>query len=245
MKTSRTFVLLSCALLAAVFTLRAERDDDTPDAPDNPGAEVLFVNAVADKGLAFFVIDGQDANPSGFPSGRATGWVFFEAGRHEFQLEHQPLGTVDLGGEFAAGQHVALILHNENVSQEDRGRPPRPSVGVLRLACDDFASDLPGKKQRRLVVINATAAETVSLRMGSGGEREFARLKPESVDLPVESGFVEVRLADAEKEAEPLLTLNLEGDGVRFLVLRDAEDGDTAHNLFLLSVGGEDEPGDM
>lgn len=238
--------LIFCALLPVLGGL-ARAQDSEESAP----ASLLFVNAVHHPGFCFLVLDEHDANPAGYPGGVATGWVSFPAGTLQAQVEHQPLGVVDLELELKPREHLALIAHNLTVSQEDRGRPPRPTIGVLRLPCVYENPQEGGKKKSRnrsLTLVNVSSQERIELDLD--GKTEAAeRLQPRRVQVEAPTGFIPVTLRQPSASAaddptaetaapEPLLTLNTEDEAMRYLVFFDDEDGGVRALSFELRPNG-------
>ena len=215
--TAALLMLLLVPLSPAKPPAKAKKEKEK----DEPPASLLFVNAVGDMGLAFFVIDGADSNPAGFQFGRATGWVQFPAGKRGLLVEHQPLGTVDLTRELRPASRQAFIAHNLIESQADRGRPPRPTIGVLTLPCERSGKKLPAGR-RLVVVVNATLQDSLTLSVG-GEKAAVERLKPLELQVASGTGFAPVETDPAE--GEPLTTLNLEEPVVTYVIVHETPMG--------------------
>lgn len=217
------------ALLLLPLAPALAKDKKASAAPEEaaPPASLLFVNAVGDKGLAFLVIGGADANPAGFAAGAVTGWVQFPAGELDLVVEHQPLGQVDLRRELAPGSHQAFIAHFRSESQADRGRPPRPTIGVLALPCARAGKKI-APDQRLLVLVNVTQEERLALDLG-GEKAALPRLQPVEMTVDSGTGFVPVTPVAAEgvdpATVEALTTLNLEEPAVTYVVVHETAAG--------------------
>jgi hypothetical protein len=227
-----------CCFLLPGGVLRGKEDGEKEAKP----ASILFANAVADEGLAFLVLDGVDANPAGFAGGVATGWVQFPAGDRKIEVEHQPLGKVTVKEELKEGSRQAIIAYKTLEDQSEKGRPPRPTIGVLTLDCGQEGEALERGK-RRVVVVNATMRDEVTVEIG-GEVVALKRLKAKEVTAVMGGGFVLVRLRDEKKEEvssggvsgeadeEPLATLNVEEPVVSYAVLHDTKEGGVGVVLF-------------
>lgn len=233
------FLSLSVLAWAAVCPVSAKEKAKAKVEEEEPPATLLFVNAVGDKGLGFFLIDGMDANPSGFQTGRATGWVQFPSGEREIEVEHQPLGKWVSKKELEPGSRQAYIAYHVLEDQSARGRPPRPTIGVYVLSCGGVNGKKIPTDKRRLVVLNTTMRDTVELEVG--GEKVTAkRLKPVSVTADMGGGFIAVNPVAAEsldevaktdgqaekEEAKTLATLNVEEPVVTYLIVHETVEGE-------------------
>jgi len=224
------------------------KDGEKKKKLEEEPASILFANAVMDPGLAFLVLDGVDANAAGFGAGVVTGWVQFPAGDRKIEVEHQPLGKVVLKKALEAGSRQAFVAYRVMEDQSERGRPPRPTIGVVTLACDEKGGVAAGK--RRVVLVNATAREEVVLDVG--GERAtLKRLKPETVTTETGGGFIVVRVMEgeaseakgvdassAEIEEAALVTLNVEEPVVSYVVVHETIEGGLGAVIFAGLAGG-------
>ncbi len=221
MKSLPAFTLKRGQLTALLSALCVLLLSPAAPAKDKPPASILFVNAVGDPGFCFLVIGGADANPSGYAAGTVTGWVQFPSGKLDILVEHQPLGTVDLTRELKPGSRQAFIAHNLIESQADRGRPPRPTIGVLALPCERAGKKIKAHK-RLVVIVNATLQDSLALNVG-GEKAAAARLKPLELQVDSGTGFVPV---EADPSAgDPLTTLNLEEPVVTYVVVHETAEG--------------------
>lgn len=239
------------ALLLAVSPLQAaEKKKAEKDEPPPPPAHLLFVNAAEDRGLAFLVLDGQDVQRRGYGNGQATGWLGVAAGAHQVQVEHQPLGIVDKEADLAPGSHHALIAHGHFQPQPKTRRPPRPTIGVLWLACDTAkdGAKKTGDGRVPLVVVNATSLPEVHL-MAGGLRLKARRLEAVRARVPVEGSFLGLTLADApakagaaedEPQAPPALaSINIEEKAVFYVVLHEKTPGEVGAITFSLAAPAE------
>ena len=198
---------------------------------------VLFVNAVGEKGRAFLVINGEDANPAGFGEGAVTGWVHFPEGAVKLEAEHQPWGKVELPLKLEAGDLKAILLHPELAEPNRPGRPERLAAGVLLVDCKAEAAkgNQVDGGERRVVAINATLTRDISVKIGTE-VCTLRRLKSIEVTTETEGGFISVKDegnfdadvglegAKGEGEKSELLVLNMEDPRARWVVFfQDAE----------------------
>jgi hypothetical protein len=228
MMKARIFLGCVLALLGAPVMRGAETGE--------PG--VLFVNAVGEKGRAFLVINGEDANPAGFGEGAVTGWVHFPEGAVKLEAEHQPWGKVELPLKLAAGDLKAILLHPELAEPDRPGRPERLAAGVLLVDCKaDAAKGNQGNgRERRVVAINATLTRDISVKIGTE-VCTLRRLKPIEVTTETEGGFISVKDegtfnvdaslegATVEGEKRELLVLNMEDPRARWVVFFQDPEG--------------------
>jgi hypothetical protein len=223
---------LCLAFAVAILGDQALRGAETGE----PG--VLFVNAVGEKGRAFLVINGEDANPAGFAEGAVTGWVHFPEGEVKLVAEHQPWGKVELPLKLEVGDLKAILLHPELAEPDRPGRPERLAAGVLLVDCKaDAAKGNNGEgRERRVVAINATLTRDISVKIGTE-VCTLRRLKPVEVMTETEGGFISVKDegtfdadvslegAKVEGEKRELLVLNMEDPRARWVVFFQDPEG--------------------
>lgn len=210
-------------------------------------ASLLFVNAVTDRGFAFMVIDEEDMQPQGFRTGVATGWFQLEGAKHDIVIEHQPLGLVKQKLDLKPGSFQAVIAHNLSVSQDEKGRPPKPTIGTVVLSCNpDLEVKKSKENSRPLTVINVASKETVVVEAGEETLTAL-RLEPTVIQVKADAGFLPIRLvegpkADPETVAgaptdppPPLVTFNMEDGRSFYVVLYDTESGEVAATSFQLT----------
>jgi hypothetical protein len=207
---------VSLTTCLVVSTLRSAAEEEEPP----PQFELALCQAVDEKGLVFLMVNGEDLNPSGFKSGQTTGWIGFPIAEQKdssFQLEHQPLGLVDLDLEKKAGQQVLLVAYHTEISQKERGRPPRPALGVLQIHAADYPTKLKSG-QRQIVAVYVGDEEAISIGFGDQ-KQALERLKVEVLQVDSGSGFLTLKQSGDSGEEE-LGILNLETKGTRILVFR-------------------------
>jgi hypothetical protein len=144
--------------------------------------------------------------------------------------------------ELKEGSRQAIIAYETLEDQSEKGRPPRPTIGVLTLDCGQEGEALERGK-RRVVVVNATMRDEVTVEIG-GELVALKRLKAKEVTAVMGGGFVLVRLRDekieevssggvsGEADEEPLATLNVEEPVVSYVVLHDTKEGGVGVVLF-------------
>lgn len=175
------------------------------------GGSLLFVNAVGGSGRAFFELDGEDINPSGFDAGRATGWFEYAAKDYTVAADHDPFGAVSQKVSVAAGSRQALILHTVKVPSTKKGRPPVLSVAWHVMGCTK-----PDTNGGKTISLMSLCAKQVTLSIGGipvklqpgkqvqkgipRGESFFAL----QMDVPVKE------TASEQVQPEVLATLNME-----------------------------------
>jgi hypothetical protein len=114
--------------------------------------------------------------------------------------------------------------------QSAKGRPLKPTIGVLRLACDEQEKVPAGK--RRVVLVNTTMREEVAVEVGDENV-VLKRLKPESVVTAMGGGFIVVKPIEEKATEEPgvesevlvLTTLNVEEPVVSYVVIYEKAEG--------------------
>lgn len=241
MITRAIFILfLTLATLQAADKKKANKVEEPPPPP----AHLLFVNAVEDRGFTFIVLNGQDVQPRGFRNGQVTGWLGVPAGAHKVQVEHQPLGLVEKETELASDSHHALIAYNHSQPQPETRRPPRPTIGVLWLACDAVkdAGKKTGDGKVPLVIVNATSRPDVLLKVGAL-KLKAKRLDPLKTRVPVEGNFLALNLADIPTnsdtteadEPSALASINIEEKAVFYVVLHEKTPGEVGAVTFSLA----------
>jgi hypothetical protein len=207
-------VSLTTCLVVSTLRSAAEEEDQVALF------ELALCQAVDEKGLVFLTVNGQDLNPSGFKSGRTTGWVGFPVAEQKdthFQLEHQPLGLVDLNLDLEAGQQMLLVAYHTEISQKERGRPPRPALGVLQINAADYPTKLKSG-QRQIVAVYVGDEEAISIGFGDQ-KQALERFKIEVLQVDSGSGFLTLKQSGDEGDKE-LGVLDLETKGTRILVFR-------------------------
>jgi hypothetical protein len=170
---------------------------------------LLLVNAVGGQGKAFFEINGEDVNPSGFAAGRTAGWFQYEAKVQELSAEHDPLGETAKSLKVEPGSTQALILRAVKVPSSKPGRP-----AVMAVAWHPMKFEATKQKKAQGIDILSIAAQELSLDVGG----ETVKLAPDQRifhPLGEAASFVALQLAapaESEPGSEPqtLTTLNME-----------------------------------
>lgn len=209
------------------------------DEQEKVGGALLFVNAVDDKGLAFLVVGGVDANPSGFTPGTATEWVMLPEGEIAMEIEHQPLGRVAMEEELKEGSAQALIAFPVMKEQERPGRPMRPGIEVMKLDCVKEGQSVKVVPKGKCVVVfvNVSSREEVEIEVGGGEPLKVVKRGTAATVVDLGGGFVPFKIVQdnqpkedggVEKSAEEgdeQRSLNVEEDVVEFVVVYDKQTG--------------------
>lgn len=241
----RALIPLLCLLLTPLHGAEKKNSKSAkaPQEPPPPPAHILLVNAVEDRGLSFLMLDGQDVQPRGFKNGQATGWFGLEAGKHQVEVEHQPLGLITKQVEFKSNSHHALIVHNHAEPQKEKRRPPRPTIGVYWMECatPKVASD----NKVAVTLLNATSQPELVLQAGTL-KLKARRLEPLKARLVANGSFLSLTLADppiaeaAEGQATPPLTsINVEEKNAFYIVLHEKAPGEVGAVTFSLAPPSE------
>jgi hypothetical protein len=186
-------------------------------------ASFAFACAVSTPGKSFLEVDGKDLSPSGYTSGRTTGWIRLSAGKHILRAEQHPGGSVELSLDLAAGESKILLLHTEFVPSEKPGRPPRPELRLFAIPHDEPKQKTP---PRVLKVYNALAeAVTLSTDQTDVTEVVAQPKKLETVGFKGNVGFVSLTEKTEPPATEPLISVNFQEPSTFFILLYEAEDG--------------------
>ena len=212
-------------------------------AEQRPTASLLFVNAIDDPGLAFFLVDKKDISGSGYRSGQVTGWLPHRAGARSLMIEHEPLGRASLSVKLASGSRNAVIVFAQQVPSARKGRPPVRTVTAQLLPCPPPGANTKEKNPRgALTVLSVSANPALQLKVGKA-ETVLERRKPHTVALPERSTFLNITCkplpaektgagspeADAGTASPPTqISLNLQDPGSHVVVLYDRLDGSLA-----------------
>lgn len=199
-------------------------------AQEAASGRLLFVNAVGGAGKAFFELDGDDVNPSGFEAGRTAGWFDYPAKEYTVSADHDPSGSISQKVMIAAGSRQALILHSVRVPSRKQGRPPVMSVAWHVFNCAElWERKIPFPKNKKLIIVHSFCAKRLSLKIGASKASVEQGLKFATVisddqrflPLTLEAPFGEAR---AEMpEGVPLVTLNMEDRHHVAVILFDDE----------------------
>jgi hypothetical protein len=192
-------------------------------AQGDPQASIAFACAVSTPGKCFFEVDGEDLNPSGFVSGRTTGWIRLPAGKHTLRAEQHPGGNVELSLDLAAGESKILLLHTEFVTSEKPGRPPKPELRLVAIPDVEPKQKTP---PRVLKVYNALP-EAVTLTTDQTELTEVVAQpkKLETVGFKGNIGFVTLMEKAEPPATEPLISVNFQEPSTFFILLYEAEEG--------------------